>query len=226
VHDPLRPISDARAAAQTPTPPAPETPDPGSIAAAVTGPPAPPAPPRDTERATRAPTAATRRPRPRPRSSSLRPTPPSPLDTAARQPTTPPAPIPASRPRPHGRKEPITAAVIHEWAGPCQGVLRALGCWGAGPLTVVVAGFGAFQSSIRARLRSRVSCGGSGAQSSMRPSGWWRPDIWNELARARAGGSGRGRRQVRGEPHQAAMTFTALARPEALRQRISPSRRP
>src|SRR3954447_25743041 len=55
--------------------------------------------------------------------------------------------------------------VIHEWAGPCQGGVRALGCWGAGPLTAVVAGVGAVQSSIRARGRVQGVVRGSGAQS-------------------------------------------------------------
>jgi hypothetical protein len=93
-------------------------------------------------------------------------------------------------------------------------------------LTVVEAGFGAFQTSIRARWRASVSCGGSGAQSSGRPSGWWRPDIGTSSPERAQASPGRGRKQVRGGLHQAAMTFTALARSGVVRQRISPSRRP
>src|SRR3954447_11281450 len=102
--------------------------------------------------------------------------------------------------------------VIHEWAGPCQGGVRALGCWGAGPLTAVVAGVGAFQSSIRARWRVQGVVRGSGAQSRQRPSGWWRPDIGTSSPERAQLGPDRGRNQVRGDLHQAAMTFIALAR--------------
>src|SRR4051794_20575738 len=75
---------------------------------------------------------------------------------------------------------------------PVRGAAKALGWWGAGPLTVAVAGCGAFQSSIRSRWRARVSCGGSGAQSSARPCRWVEARHRNELARAGAGWAGAG----------------------------------
>src|SRR4029453_14396189 len=102
--------------------------------------------------------------------------------------------------------------VIHEWAGLCKGAVRALGCLGAGPLTVVAAGCGAVQSSIRPRSGAGVSCGGSGAQSSGRPSMWWRPDIGTSSPERAQGGPGRGRNQVLGELGHVALTFIALAR--------------
>src|SRR5512132_1861395 len=67
--------------------------------------------------------------------------------------------------------------VVHEWAGPCQGAVMGLGLLGVGPLTAAGARSEALQSSIRSRWADQSVVRGSGAQSSGRPSGWWRPDI-------------------------------------------------
>jgi hypothetical protein len=55
--------------------------------------------------------------------------------------------------------------------------VTGLGWLGAGPLTAVGARSEAFQSSIRSRWADQSVVRGSGAQSSGRPSGWWRTDI-------------------------------------------------
>jgi hypothetical protein len=121
----------------------------------------------------------------------------------------------------HGRR----MKVIHECAGLCKWAVKVLGWWGSGPLRVVAAGCGAFQSSIRPWVGQGV-VRGSGAQSRRRPSGWWRPDIGTSSPERAQAGPGRGRKQVRGELGHVAMAFIALARSGVVRQRISPSRRP
>src|SRR5215207_4387196 len=110
--------------------------------------------------------------------------------------------------------------------GPESRGVRALGLWGAGPLTGVGAGGGAFQSSIRSRWVGQGvvrRLGGSIKTAAVRVV---EARHRSELARACAGWSGRGRNQVRGELGHVAMTFIALARSGGLRQRICPSRRP
>jgi hypothetical protein len=67
--------------------------------------------------------------------------------------------------------------VIHEWAGRCQGAVMGLGWLVFDPLTAGEGCAGAFQSSIRSRWADRSVVRGSGAQSSGRPSGWWRPGM-------------------------------------------------
>jgi hypothetical protein len=54
---------------------------------------------------------------------------------------------------------------------------RALGWLVAGPLPAAGARSEALQSSIRSRWADQSVVRGSRAQSSGRPSGWWRPDI-------------------------------------------------
>jgi hypothetical protein len=118
--------------------------------------------------------------------------------------------------------------VIHEGAGRCQVAVTGCGWLGAWSRAAAWAGSERLQSSIRSRWADQCAVRCSGAQSRRRPSLVWEARHRNELARAGASwGSGRGRNQVGGGGHcDGAMTFIALARPDGLRQRISPSRRP
>src|SRR3954468_9500319 len=77
--------------------------------------------------------------------------------------------------------------------GPVSRRVRALGCWGAGPLTAVVAGVGAFQSSIHSGAVAGPGCraglGGSIKTAAVRVV---EARHRNELARACAAGAGPG----------------------------------